>query len=623
MKIKILTAFLTLTLVLLCVLCSCEKTPADTAVGTDTGSTADSTDDDKGPDDEQGVQSFDIDINAISVYDGVVATDSHGSLAQNSMLELNYREKYMVDSSGLGTSTAYYPRIKELGDGTYIMFYQNAQTGTSIYYATSKNMKTWLSQGKLFERVSNGKWYATADACVLENGDIIVVTSFNEAYNGDASKNGLAMKRSSDNGKTWSEEQIIYKGTTWEPSILQLVSGEIQVYWTNTHVKGVSASLGGRTDDNSTGTMMIRSYDNGKTWTGDMSKPYGAQIIAQQKTKKGSDGNYYSGQMPVAIQLNNGNIALALEARVPKSGSSSDSTYNLSFAYSPSVNSWQTALGSDEEGPSTLVKNKFTSKAGPYLRQFESGETLLSYHWGGKWYVMLGNSSATTFYSPVEFFEGVKIHQWGAMEITNTHTVTGVVPMNGNMGIYVGNMYLNHTLAAKDVSVSVDGMADDWTGTDQAFFVGSVSQAQTSIRVQEDEENLYFYAETLDYYISDVDRVAFYLGTDATASSYINVSVYANGNVTVTNKSNKEIAADGVEAKVLCNGTYDVYDDKDTGYVIELKIPKSVIGNSSDVQLFNPTLYNKDKKNEKAISDTVGTLSITESAKWLKISLSK
>ena len=76
--------------------------------------------------------------------------------------------------------------------------------------------------------------------------------------------------------------------------------------------------------------------------------------MAQQLTKKGSDGNYYSGQMPVAVQLNDGNIALALEARLPTSSGSN--TYNVSFAYSPGENSWQDALGEDQEGPSTLKK---------------------------------------------------------------------------------------------------------------------------------------------------------------------------------------------------------------------------------------------------------------------------
>ena len=425
------------------------------------------------------------------------------------------------------------------------------------------------------------------------------------------------MKRSTDNGATWSEEQVIYVGTTWEPSILQLESGEIQVYWTNTHVKGVDASHGGRTDDNSTGTMMIRSFDNGQTWTGDLSVAYGGQIVAQQLTKKGSDGNYYSGQMPVAVQLNDGNIALALEARLPTSSGSN--TYNVSFAYSPGENSWQDALGEDQEGPSTLKKNMFTKMAGPYLRQFVSGETLLSYHWGNKWYVKLGNSTATSFYDSYEAFADTKINMWGSLEITDSHVVTGVVPADGNALLHVGNMYLNHTVAANSESITLDGSNDDWTNVDEAFFVGSNSQAQTAIRTAQDNENMYFYAEVLDYYVSDKDRVSFVL-SNGVNQKYYNISVYANGEISAVDSDSKEVET-GVEAKVLVDGTVDVYDDKDKGYVIELKVSKTLVGGGCSYVIFEPILYNKDKASQKAESDTVGGLSIVDCSNWLHIDL--
>lgn len=71
----------------------------------------------------------------------------------------------------------------------------------------------------------------------------------NQGYRGDPQSNGIMMRRSSDNGRTWSTAQIIYQGTTWEPYALQLRSGEIQVYFTDseplTADSGTAAALYG------------------------------------------------------------------------------------------------------------------------------------------------------------------------------------------------------------------------------------------------------------------------------------------------------------------------------------------------------------------------------------------
>lgn len=614
---KILFTLLTLVCIALLIFCSC--TSGDTSGNNtiDGNNTSDAPDTDGGNEGDD-VEDEDIVINSISEYNKTSEKDSHAGSYSSSQLEQDFRESYLIDTSALGVSTLYYPRIKQAADGSYLLFYQNGKTGTSIRVARSTNLKAWFGVTVLFAK-SGSKFYATSDAIVLDNGDILAVASFNGSYKGDAKNNGISMRRSTDNGKTWSEEQVIYVGTTWEPSLLQLDSGEIQMYWTNTHVGGVAASLGGRADDNSTGTMMIRSFDNGVTWTGDLSVAYGGQIVAQQLTKKGSDGNYYSGQMPVAVQLNNGDIALALEIRLPKTSSQGD-TFHLSFAYSPGVNSWPVALGDDEEGPSSLVKSKFTSMAGPYLKQFDSGETVLTYHWGGKWYYKLGNNTATAFTSSVEYFEGKAIDQWGATEITGAHSIIGTVPAEGNAGAYIAMSHLNHTINAENTDITLDGSCAEWNNIDQAFFVGSKSQAQASIRTAQDEENIYFYAEVLDRYLSDKDSISFYLCKD-TIGDYINVSVSAIGDILVKNKMNKTISDSGVEAIVKVAGTIGNFDDIDKGYVIELKVPKATIGTLSSSIYFNPTLFNKDSKSSKPESDTVGDISITNVSKWLLIKI--
>lgn len=609
MKKALLICLAIMCTVLVCV--SCTQNAADTNAGTESETQAVVDDVPK-----------EFTINSISAYNIESEVDSHKDEWKNSHLEQDYRERFLVDTSLTGTKELWYPRIKQTANGEYILLFMNGQTGNHIYISRSKDLKTWYGTERLFEgsaATSTSPLYASADAIVLQNGDILAAAGFRgyKTYKGDSKTNGIQIRRSTDNGATWSKAETVYTGGVWEPSLLQLKSGEIQLYWTNTHVGGAPAEYGGRTDDNSTGTAMLRSFDNGYTWNNNIEVPYTAQVVAQQYTKTGSDGKYYSGQMPVAWQLNNGTIVLALEVRYGKDGDSTK-TYNMSFAYSPGENSWPAALGSQEEGPTTLVKNAIMKAAGPYIRQFKSGETVLSYHWGSDWFTLVGNSTATKFNDRMESFgPDTAMSIWGSTEVIGTHTIIGTAPSSTKTAIHIGKFNLNHTIEAVEADVKVDGYLDEWSGADQAFFIGSETQAQTSIRVMQDDENIYFAAEVLDYFITDGDKVLFTVG-DHNTGKYLNLAVSAEGKVSV-NKGSIKIDASDAEAAVLINGTVGDNKDRDKGYVIELKIPKSIIGDTSTL-IFCPALYNKDKASDTVI-DRIGIMEQADTSDWLKIKL--
>lgn len=614
-------------MILLCVsvvLCSCggETTDSNDTQTADPAQTDDAADTNNGDNTDVAAPN----ISSIFNYNKDSELGSHDDEWKNSHLELSYRDRTIVDSLTLTTKEAWYPRVKQTANGEYILIYMgDYSTGNHIYIARSKDLKVWYGVEKLFAGSAasdSSPLYASADAIVLANGDILVAAGYRgyKTYRGDSSTNGIRIRRSTDNGATWSEPETIYTGGVWEPSFLQLDSGEVQIYWTNTHVEGAPVKYGGRTDDNSTGTAMLRSFDNGKTWNGNVNVPYTAQIVAQQFTKKGSDGNYYSGQMPVACQLNNGDIVLALEARYGKD-EDANKTYNLSFAYTSSENSWSESLGDDEEGPSTLKTNVIKKAAGPYIRQFKSGETILSYHWGNDWFTLIGNATATEFNERMEAFgPDVNNYIWGSTEIIDSHVIIGTAPASSKTDIYVGKFILNHTIDSVKKSISVNGELSDWSDVDQAFFVGSDSQAQASIRVCEDDEYLYLTAEVLDYFISSDDKMAFLIGNFSTGK-YLNFFVTVNGKITV-NKGGISIKRDQIEASVSVNGTIDEFKNKDKGYVIELKLPKSVFG-ETDTLIFNPMLYNKDKADATLKSDSIGILSMSDVSNWLKIKLAK
>ena len=321
------------------ILCACKEQAVTT--------TEDAQQDTVSDNESGGEQNVPTEFTIASIYDYNLEseTDSHKDDWKRSHIELSYRDRTVVDSITTTETAVWYPRIKKCANGEYILlFMARYSTGNHIYVSRSKDLKTWYGTEKLFEgsaASSTSPLYASADAIVLENGDIIAAAGFRgyKSYRTDVKTDGIRIRRSTDNGATWSAPQTVYIGGVWEPSLLQLESGEIQMFWTNTHIEGLPKEQGGRTDDNSTGTAMLRSFDNGYTWSSDINVPYDAQIVAQQFTKKGSDGNYYSGQMPVAWQLNNGTIVLALEVRYGKDGDS-NKTFNMSFAYSDGTNSW-------------------------------------------------------------------------------------------------------------------------------------------------------------------------------------------------------------------------------------------------------------------------------------------
>jgi|GEM_PF-534307 len=545
--------------------------------------------------------------------------DSHKDFSAFSSVELNFREYTEVSPTVLLTGSATYPRIKQMQNGEYILFYQNGQIGSNIYYTTSKDTLEWSKANVLFKlrAATNVKGaqdsirYSTCDAVVLDNGDILAVASFryNLGYGIDASQGGLAMRRSSDNGKTWSEEEIIYVGINWEPYITQAPNGDVQIFFTHNAPKFY---LDGKVDPDylSSGVGMLRSTDNGKTWVPNVTAaPYSASIVMQQKRDVKAKTTLYTDQMPAVAHLNNGTSVMAVESR-PDAGE-----LYISLGYS--TDNWNTVLGIEEEGPVKRADNLFEGAA-PYILQFDSGETLLSYNVNGRFSVRVGDANGENFGSSI--LPLPKTGYWGTLEKRTSHSAIGSmanIVSNGSNSIMVGTMYLNHTIHAAKNTVAIDGDNTEWNGNTEALFIGSECQAQVAIRAAADNDKLYLLFERADTSLTAGDSITLYLSDENTDGFWRirigekGVEEFVRSGETLEKRDVKEI---GYAAKNI--GTVANTGDVDTGKIIEVAVPMQCF--TAGTVRITATLYNQDKVENK-VSDTFQGAVLGNTATWPQI----
>ena len=491
-----------------------------------------------------------------------VAVNSHADEWGNSSLELDYRRLLTLESPALSAVNALYPRIKKLGDGTYLLLYQQGPQAWNVYYALSTNLITWQNASSpLFQSesaqqtsgASDTRCFSSCDAVVLANKDLLAFAS------------------------------------------LQRRSGEIQVYFTDSEPLTADS-----------GTAMLRSMDNGRTWTV-------VGKVIRQKTGLAIDGSgkqIYSDQMPSARELNNSTkIAVATETRFRDEGD----VYHISMAWSS--DNWASApLTGDEVGPSDRKLNFVQKAAAPYLVQFPSGETVLSYNASSLFTMQVGNAEASQWGETYQPFSGKGY--WGATEIIDPHTLVAAMPatfVNSEnkdaARIQIGQFVLNHRINASGMTPVIDADNSDWSAVSDALFIGSVSTTQAVFRFAYDAENVYCLVERLDKDLTTDDSMELiFQGGDATGTP-LKISLIPDA-VQYTIKCSHS----SVTCKGAVHGTFgDTAADK--GYVVEMAIPRTLLRVVADRLMFNATLYDQNG------SDTFTGLTTTNYEKWLPIVL--
>jgi len=541
---------------------------------------------------------------------GPQTINSHADVTSRSSLKMNFRTYAEPGESEIGVSKPHYARIKKMANGNYIMFYHNNEIGASCSYSTSSDLKNWTFRGKIFNNYKitdskekeNERRYANCDGVVLSNGDILAAVSYraNSGYRDLPKDAGVEIKRSTDNGATWSNPIEIYQGVNWEPYLLELPSGEIHCYFTDSSRTGIKST--------DTGTVMVVSKDGGKTWTPSFgSLPY--YVIRMKWDENGN--TYFNHQMPSVIKLNGGNkLAAAMETNYL-------GTYYISFAFTGDDGAW-THLNPDQEGPVDSKNLQFKGSA-PYLVQFPSGETVVSYNEASVYKMKIGDAQAQNFGPVYTPFSGKGF--WGTLNMTDSHRVIGAMPNTSAGKVMLAQFVLNHRISAIQRSVTVDGENLEWANTDDALFVGEKSQAQATLRCSFDKDNVYFLVEVLDKSVSKDDFATIYLSPvtndDKLASGAYRIKVSSEGlksteayNTAWTN--NTDLGAKA-SAKVFDASNTD--NSNSYGYITEISVPRSKLNIQSGQILVNFSITDS-QSSEDAISNPAST----STASWIPVS---
>jgi hypothetical protein len=343
---------------------------------------------------------------------------------------------HLVWDSDMGqfVNSGVYARIKKLSNHNLALVYS---AGPNVYLRIKKEgYSAWGSAIEVARDVNNQYNYTNSELIELANGSLIYTWNARPKEE-NVNPYKIMLKTSDINGLIWRNEQTVYTAGTnsgtgcWEPALLQLPHGEIQLFFAN------EAPY---TQSNYQNISLLRSFDNGATWSGN------PVIVSYRAGKR--DG------MPVPVYLQDEKgIVLAIEDNgingtfkpvIVHSGVS-DNWTNPVPANSP--HRWH-ALHPDYQ----LASNIYAGA--PYLIQLHNKETVLSVQSGegrqtpntldhANMQVYIGDAEAKNFARKSTPFAALPERAralWSSVCQINDSTVVAVASIEGlaqNNGIWI------------------------------------------------------------------------------------------------------------------------------------------------------------------------------------------
>ena len=382
-----------------------------------------------------------------------------------------------------------YARIIQLEDGRLMAACEH--DGIDIAFSENKG-GSWSSPIKIVTN-SNNTPNCVPDLIQLADGTIVVGYNPRPAqpYTQDR-RFGIRCKRSTDNGRTWSDEIFVndasytFNDGCWEPSFLELPSGELQLYF---------ADEGPYTASSEQQISLCRSFDGGQTWT------------AAQKVSFRAG---YRDGMPSAIVLQDGEtIAMAFE----DNGWSGVGNFIPTVVTCPLATNWNNYwvdAGSQYRWKAVNYGYCPLYRGGaPYLRKLPWGETIISHQGENgngtdmskvQMWVYVGNEEAKDFKAMSEPF-GTDNALWNSLAVIDTGTVVAVGGMDGHIDMIKGRAV--RQLEAPYAHPKVDGKQTAKEGyrlsnATQLLLGHSANKVRYTADFAYDEDSLYFTSRVSD-----------------------------------------------------------------------------------------------------------------------------
>ncbi len=323
-----------------------------------------------------------------------------------------------------------YGRIHRVRNGDLLCVYASDR----IWVRRSRD------EGKSWQKpVEVARWaygnLANAELLPLRDGSLLCFMNQRPRHpandqNGAATPHPFAitMSRSRDNGQSWGEPATLYSADTnsangcWEPTAIQLPSGEVQLFFANENPY--------RSSDEQEITLM-RSLDGARTW----SAPQTASFRAGSR-----DG------MPTPLVLRHGRgIVVAIE------DPGLSGTFKPVIVSTSMKDNWRSGVvdGKSARRWSALQTplSPQVYAGAPYLQQMPSGQTVLAFQQSddgdinhARIVVCVGDQWARNFAgasSPFPTQAGAR-QLWPSLFVKNKRTVTAICEarINGHFGVW-------------------------------------------------------------------------------------------------------------------------------------------------------------------------------------------
>ena len=321
-------------------------------------------------------------------------------------------------STGSGVRYNGYARLIQLHDQSLLAVYE---ADGSVVAVTSQDLGESWSAPVLIAARQESINMAVPDVLELKDQSILVCYNPRPYAIDPSQRFGIRIKKSYDGGQTWQDERLLYEAGyrfddgCWEPSAIQLPTGEIQLFFANEGVYQTS---------NEQNISLLRSVDGGSSWTKE------PQIVSFRAGSR--DG------MPAPLLLKNGrDMVFAIE----DNGFRNFKPYLIHSTIEQNWRQPVTANSPDRWQALTEPLNDTIYAGAPYLRQLPTGETLLSYQGtenrinrmnNAEMKVIIGDSNARNFgRKSVPFIiPAGKSGLWNSLSVLTDSTIVALTSTN-------------------------------------------------------------------------------------------------------------------------------------------------------------------------------------------------